>query len=81
MAEILKLKNLRKAKLAAFSRKQRSCRSLLENSPGADSLKEALTEVKSAFTLLEQAHEDHISVIDEDTLDTMEITWRHHLLL
>ena len=69
MAEILKLKNLRKAKLAAFSRKQRSCRSLLENSPGADSLKEALTEVKSAFTLLEQAHEDYISVIDEDTLE------------
>ena len=68
MAEILKLKNLRKAKLAAFSRKQRGCRSLMENSPSADSLKEALSEVKSAFTLLEQAHEDYISIIDEDTL-------------
>ena len=68
--EVLKFKNLRKTKLAAFSRKHKSLKTLLESSPDATRLKEVLEEVKTVFKALEKAHEDYVSVIDEATLDT-----------
>ena len=68
--EILKFKNLRKTKLAAFSRKHKSLKTLLDSSPDAARLKEVLEELKTVFKVLEKAHEDYVSVIDEETLDT-----------
>ena len=60
--KVLKFKNLRKTKLAAFSRKQKSFKGLLDSSPDTTRLREVLGELKTVFKALEK-------VIDEETLD------------
>ena len=67
--EIKRLKNLRKTKLAAFTRKQNSLKSAIEVNPTAVRLKEILQDTRSAFSALEKAHEDYVVTVEEEVLD------------
>ena len=68
-AEVQKLKNLRKSKLAAYTRKQKHLQGLLDNGSDAESLEEALADTQDAFTVLEEAHDKFVEVVDEEVLD------------
>ena len=69
MEEIKKLKNLRKNKLAGFTRKKNSLQKLLEEDPSVDRLKEVLEDVRAAFHALEVAHDNFAAVVEEQVLD------------
>ena len=65
MEEIKKLKNLRKTKLASFTRKKNSLQKLLEEDPSVDRLKEVLEDVRATFHALEVAHDNFAAVVEE----------------
>ena len=69
MEEIKKLKNLRKTKLASFTRKKNSLQKLLEEDPSVDRLKEVLEDVRATFHALEVAHDNFAAVVEEQVLD------------
>ena len=70
MAEnIKKLKMNRKSKLAIFSRKQKHLQHLLDGGAHIGKLKEAYGEVKEAFNILEQAHEEYFLEVEEEVID------------
>ena len=67
--EAKKLKNIRKIKLAIFTRKRNSLQNLIEGESTVERLQESIAEVRSAMRSLEQAHEDYAGVIEEAELD------------
>ena len=67
--EVRKLKNLRKNKLTAFTRKKNTLQKLLDENPSADRLKEVLDEVKDAFCALETTHDNYAAEVEEHVLD------------
>ena len=67
--ESKRLKNLRKTKLAAFTRKQNSLKLAIEVNPTVVRLKEILQDTRSAFSALEKAHEDYVVTVEEEVLD------------
>ena len=70
MAEqIKKLKNLRKNKLAAFTRKQKQLQNLLDTEASAVKLEEVYQELKETFRLLEVAHDNYSAEEEEDILE------------
>ena len=64
-----KFKNLRKSKLAAFTRKNTHLQGLLDDGVGVAKLEEVFGELKAAYLALEAAHDSYVSVVDEDVLD------------
>ena len=67
--EAKRLKNIRKTKLATFTRKRNSLQNLIEGESTVERLQESIAEVRSAMRSLEQAHEDYAGVIEEAELD------------
>ena len=68
--EVTKLKNVRRTKLAGFTRKSKSLLSLLDNAwVSTEKLEEVLGELKAAFRALEVAHERYSSVANEAELE------------
>ena len=68
--EAQKLKNVRKTRLAAFTRKRNSLSNLLDGIHTLEKLDEVLVEVKQAFQAVERAHERYAEVVAEEVLDT-----------
>ena len=68
--EAQKLKNVRKTRLAAFTRKRNSLSNLLDGIHTLEKLDEVLIEVKQAFQAVERAHERYVEVVAEEVLDT-----------
>ena len=67
--ELKKLKNLRRNKLSAFTRKQKHLQSLVDGQSDKDKLVEVLAELKEALKVLEEAHDNYSAVVDESILD------------
>ena len=67
--ESRRLKNARRLKLAAFTRKQKSLQSLLDSSVSQDGVKNELQELKESFESLEKAHENYSAVLEDEELD------------
>ena len=71
--EVKKLKNLRKNKLAAFTRKHTQLSGLIDNDEvSAAKLTEVFAELKAAFAAVENAHDNYSCVVDEAVLDAEE---------
>lgn len=66
---VKKLKNLRKTKLAAFTRKSTHLQGLLDGGVGVAKLEGVFVELKTAYSALEAAHDGYAGVIDEDVLE------------
>lgn len=64
--QIKRLKNLRKTKLSAFTRKQKQLQGLIDSGSDEDGLKESLEELKESFKALENIHDEYISIVDEE---------------
>ena len=68
--EIKKRKNVRKTRLASFTRKRNSVQSLLDGGEStADRFTEVLRELKEAFHTLEVSQEKYAEVADEEDLE------------
>ena len=67
--EITKCKNLRKNKLSAFTRKRNQLQGLIDSRADSDKLNEVLSELKAAFSVLENAHDSYACLVEENTLD------------
>ena len=67
--EAKKLKNVRKVKLTAFTRKQNHLQNLVDTGSCAEELEEAFSDLKAVYRSLEKAHEDYAGVVDEEVLD------------
>ena len=68
--EAKRYKNLRKVKLAAFTRKHKSLQGLLDAEENAERLEESLRELHEAFKVAEKANDDYVAIIEEDELET-----------
>ena len=67
MAE--KLKKLRKTKLAAFTRKQKSLQELVDTGSDVENMEESLAELKEAYIAVEKVHDEYIGEIDDEFVD------------
>jgi len=57
-----KFKNLRKSKLAAFTRKNTHLQGLLDDGIGVAKLEEVFGELKAAYSALETAHDSYVAL-------------------
>ena len=67
--EIKRLKNLRKFKSSAFTRKQNQLQSLVDSNADGSILEEIYAELKTTFKAVEDAHEAYVCVVDENVLE------------
>ena len=67
--EVSRNKNLRRNKMAAFTRKKTHLQTLLDNGTGIDKLKEVFEELKASYSILEQAHDAYAGLVEEAVLD------------
>ena len=67
--EATKFKNLRRNKLAAFTRKKTQLQGLVDKDTSASKLEEVHQELKAAFAAIEAAHDNYACVVDEADLE------------
>ena len=67
--EIKKFKNLRKNKMASFTRKQNHLVGLLESGAVVSKLQEVFQDLKVAFKNVEEAHDNYSGVVEEEVLE------------
>ena len=67
--ETKRLKNLRKFKSSAFTRKQNQLQSLIDSNADGSILEEVFAELKTAFKAVEDAHEAYVCIVDENVLE------------
>ena len=67
--EVTKSKNLRRNKLAAFTRKKTHLSGLIDGDTGAAKLQEVFEELRTAYTILEEAHDAYACLVEENILD------------
>ena len=77
--DVKKFKNLRRTKLASFTRKQTQLQSFIDGTADANKLREVYAELKEAYNAVENAHESYVSTVEEYLMKKV-TTWRHHLV-
>ena len=72
--EVKRVKAIRVSKLSTFTRKKNHLQQLLEGGGNPEKLKKVFDELEAAFKVLEQAQEDVLVMVEEDTLEA-ELTY------
>ena len=67
--DIKKFKNLRRTKLASFTRKQNQLQSFIDGTADANKLREVYAELRETYNAVENAHESYVSIVEESVLD------------